>query len=310
MQVFPELSKNTWNVLLTLTEQPCQAAKIAKKTGLGLNRIGEALDQLERSNIIMTRKRRLVLSIDSALKNTLKQLLAEYNKERLVDSLEGKKLNVLFQILDGYDTIAKLKLVTSYSIPTLKRITSNLQKNLFIFQTKKGVYQLRDAFKPRIKLLYASFFGYFSDSLEKQGITWKKVIVFGNNVLLESNQALIPGFVRTSFSKFHEYKVELLTTSYYFFVNSDREQMMEEIFIHALAESKGDYRYTMYCTLFADLNNMKLKQLKNLPTIFRIETEAKQIFEYISSKGESKTKEDFLTPYPEYLKVREDYARY
>jgi hypothetical protein len=309
MKVFPELSKNAWIVLLALAEQPCQASQIAKKTGLKLNRISEALDQLEECSIIKERKRKSTLILDSQLKNTLKQLSAEYNKERLVDSFEGKKLNALFQILDGYDTITKLKLVTDYSAPTLKRITSNLQKNLFVFQPNKGNYSPRDTFKPRIKLLYVSFFGYFSDFLEKQGIVWKKISAFGNNVLIESNQAGMPGFVRTGFSRFHEHNVQLFLTDKNYFVSGDRNPTREEIFVHALAVSKKDYRHIMYCTLYADLNKMKLKQLKNLPTIFRIENEAKQIFEYLSSKGGSKTKDDFMTPYNEYLDVRRNYER-
>ncbi len=310
MQVFPGLSKNAWKVLLTLTEQPCQASEIAKKTGLGLNRIAEALDQLEKCNIIPSRKRKTIMTFDSSLRNTLKDLLTDYHKDILVDSFEGKKLNTLFQILDGYDTIAKLKLVTGHSTPTLKRITDRLQRKLFIFQPKKGIYHIRNAFKPQIKLLYSSFFAHYSDLLEKQGITWKKIKLFGSAVIIESNQDSIPGFVRTSFSRFHEYKVELFLTNYNYFVNSNKEQTMEEIFIHALADSARDYRQMMYCTLFADLNKLTLKQLKNLPIIFRVENEAKQIFDYLASNGKTKTENDFLTPYKEYLEVRGDYARY
>lgn len=309
MKVFPEFSKNAWIVLLTLAEQPYLASEIAKKTGLRLNRISEALAQLEECNILKARKRRSPLTLDSQLKNILKQFLAEYDKERLANSFEGKKLNTLFQILDGYDTITKLKLVTDYSIPTLKRITSNLQKNLLVFQPKKGNYKPRNAFTSRIKLLYESFFGYFSDSLEKQGIDWKKITIFGNCVLIESDQTQPPGFVTTGFSRFHEHRIQLFLTTKNYFVSGDRKPTREEIFVHALAASKEDYRYMMYCILYADLNKMKLNQLKNLPAIFRVENEAKQIFDYILSKGESKTKEDYLVSYQEYLEVRRDYAR-
>ncbi len=309
MKVFPELSKNAWIILLTLAEAPCQASEISKKTSLGLNRISEALKALEQCNILPTRKRRAVIILDSQLKNILKQFLAQYSKEQLVGCFEGKKLNTLFQILEDYDTVSKLKLVTGYSTPTLKRITTSLQKDLLIFQKRKGVYLPRDEFKPRIRLLYSAFFGYFADSLERQGIKWKKLIPFGNTVLLESDQEEIPGFVRTSLSRFHEYQVELIMTSYNFFVNSNRVQAMEEVFIHALAVSKKDFRYIMYCTLFADLNKMNVKQLKELPIIFKVETEAKQIFDYIDSNGKTKTVDDYLTPYQEYLQVRRDYAR-
>lgn len=309
MKVFPELSKNAWVVLLTLAEQPCRASEIAKKTGLRLNRISETLNDLEKCNIIMARKRKSILTLDSQLKNALKRLLAEYNKEGLVDSFQGKKLNTLFQILEGYETIAKLKLVTGYSTSTLKRITKRLQDSLFVYQSNKGRYVARDQFKPQITELCSSFVNYFYNSLDKQGIRWKEIAIFGDNVLIKSNQESIPGFVKTGISRFHEYKVQLILTDNNYFISSDKMQNREEIFVHALAISKRDYRYMMYCTLFADLNKMKFKQLKNLPIIFRVENEAKQIFDYISSKGESKTKDDFLTPPEEYLEVRRDYAR-
>lgn len=306
MTILPELSKNTWTVLFSLTGQPSPAAKIAKENNLRLNRISEALNQLERSKILKSRGRRELLNIDTSLKSVLKDLLIHYSKDLLIELLEGKKLNTLFQILNGYDSIGKLKLITDYSIPTLKRILKKFQQKLFIYQPKKGVYKIRDEFKALFSQLYNSFFAYFLDSLESQKITWKKVMVFGNNILLQSTQISMPGFVQTGFSLFHKYKVELISTNDNYFISYKREPTKEEVFIHALTFSTRDYRYMIYCTLFADLNRLTLNKLDKLSIIYKVKNEVTAIFDFLKSKG--KIRREFVPMYREYMEIRRDYA--
>jgi hypothetical protein len=307
MNVFPKLSKNAWRVLLTLAEHPGPASQMAKENQMGLNRVSEALKQLERCNIIKARERRKPISLDASLKNALKAFLVQYPKEKLPGLLEGKKLNAAFQILDGYDTVEKLGLATGYSIPTLKRILRTLQAAFFVYQPRKGAYAVRDEFSSRLSQLRSSFFACFADSMEHAGIRWKQIFVFGDHVLIKSSDASLPGFVKTGFSVFHKYHVDLILTGDNYFVNDGREQTKEEIFVHALAFSRGDFRYMQYCVLFADLNGLTLKDLGNLPSAYKLEKEAAAVLDFIESKG-GKTGA-FLPAYEEYLSARRDYAR-
>ncbi|MDO8553342.1 MAG: hypothetical protein Q7S22_00915 [Candidatus Micrarchaeota archaeon] len=307
MLIFPELSKNAWVLLIAIAENPSTAAKISKENNLRLNRISEALNELEKFKIIKSRGRRKQLILDSSIRGVLKELLVHYPKESLAELLEGKKLNVLFQVLENHFTIAKLKLITGYSISTLKRILAHLQEKLFVYQPKKGVYKLRDEYKSLIRQFYSVFFSYFLERLENQKITWKEIKVFGNNVLLKSPQNALSGFVNTGFSLFHKYHVPLFLTDDSFFVNYVREPTKEEVFIHALAFSVRDYRYTLYCTLFADLNKLTLKELGHLPKIYEVEKQVIGILEYIKTKGQKIG--ESLSSYAEYLEVRRDYAR-
>ena len=298
MKVFPELSKNAWRILLYLSYTSGTAAQIARESNLRLNRISESLDQLEEFKIIRGRGRKQQLSLDLTMKASLSKLLVSSSKEDLTESLEGKKLNVLFQILEGYETVKKLNLATGYSVPTIKRILNGFQKSLFIYQPKKGIYKIRDEFLPRTKELYSSFFACFVDRLQEQRISWKKILIFGDYIILKSTQQEISGFTHTAFSLFHKYGIGLIVTSDNYFVNK-KELTKEEVLVHALTLSINDARYMLYCTLFADLNKLTLKKLKNLPVIFRVEKEIALIFEFLRKKPLS----------PEYIELRRDYER-
>lgn len=298
MKIFPELSKNAWIILLTLSYNSGTAAQIARESSLRLNRISEALDKLEEFKIIKDRGRKQQLSLDSTMKITLSKLLVGNSRDNLAESLEGKRLNVLFQILESYDTVKKLNLITGYSVPTIKRILNSFQRDLLVYQPKKSIYKIRDEFLPKIKELYSSFFACFVERLQGQKITWKRILAFGNRVLLKSAQSELPDFVHTAFSLFHRYGIGLILTSDNYFVNKT-EVTREEVFVHALVFSINDERYMLYCKLFADLNKLTLKKLKNFPAIFRVEKEVTSIFEFLSKK-----------PLPqEYIELRRDYER-
>ena len=298
MKIFPELSKNAWIILLTLGYTSGTAAHIARESNLRLNRISEALNQLEEFKIIKNRGRKQQLLLDSTMKVALNKLLVGSSKENIAEVLGGKKLNILFQILEGYDTVKKLNLITGYSTPTIKRTLNIFQRDLFVYQSRKGIYKIRDEFLYKIKELYSSFFACFVERLQDKKTTWKKILVFGHYLLIKSTQSELPGFGYTAFSLFHKYGIGLIMTDDNYFANKTGVTK-EEVFVHALAFSINDERHMLYCKLFADLNKLNLKKLKNLPAIFRVEKEAASIFEFISKK-----------PLPqEYVELRRDYER-
>ncbi len=300
MNVIPEISKNGWRVLLTLAVGPATALEVAKKYNMRPNSVTDALDQFQEYHIIKQRKRRRPISIDSSLKNVLHFFLKRYSEEHLVGSFSGKKLNTLFQILHGYDTVEKMKFVTGYSVPTIKRSLKVLRKNLFVFQPKKATYQIRDEFVDKINELYSSFFAYFVVSLDME---WKEAMVFGNIILLKCVETP-PGFFKTGLSRFHEYGVELIETENKYFASF--KPTKEEIFIHALAFGPQDTRNLMFCLLFADKNRMNKKRLQKLATIYLLETEVDAILEFLETKG--KKKAEFLPAYQEYLSMRRLYG--
>lgn len=294
---------------MSLSRVAATPSQVSKELRIPLSKVSLAIRQLTEAGILQKRKGYGTLSLDVSLKEAIKTFLNDFSEDKLIDTFFGVRLNVLFQISESYDTMEKLILITGYPARSLKRILKELQDALLIYQPKISYYHIRRAEKDKINVLKSVLMSHFLNSLAKKNLTWKKISIFGNHILIESNMELIPGFVKTSFSRFHEYHVGLFLTSYSNFINSTRKQSREEVFIHALAESKGDYRYLMYCTLFADLNRLTLQQLGALPIVFKVEKEAKQIFDYITSGGKSKTNTDFLTPYKEYLEVRRDYEK-
>jgi len=303
--VFPELTKNSWLVLLSLAQGPKKASEIARENNMEDSRVSEALARLEEFNILKERQRKKPIVLDSSLKNALKEFMASYSKERLAECLEGKKLNVLLQISEGYDNVAKLKAVTGYSTPTINRVLKRTQDCLFVYLLKKGTYRIRDEILPKVEALRTAFYSCFLDSLEMQGIEWSRTRVFGNVVLIKSTQRSIPGFVRTGFSLFHDYDVEIMETNDNYFVNFERKPGRKEIFVHALAFSE-DARDFIFCVLFADLNRLTPQKTMEIAAIYKVEKEVQAIFEFLKTRG--KVRADFLPSYEEYASARKDYA--
>lgn len=303
MYIFPEISKNGWKSLISLAAGSATASEIVKKTKMRKNRVSEALHELQKYRIITLQKRKKPISIDAPLKKILQPLLTKYPNERIAELFAAKGLNILFQVFDGYDTSEKLKLVTGYSAATLKRNLKFLQNNLLIYQPIKGRYRIRSEFQKNVSQLRSLFLAYF---LERLGAEWSEVKVFGNRILMKSIQKTISDFVLTGFSVFHKYKVEIIGTSSNYFVNQKRKPKKQEVFLHALVFSMNDYRNLILCMVFAQVNKLRLEDMKNLLKIFKVEGEVESIFEFLKSKG--KIKAEFLPTYQEYLSVRRLYG--
>ncbi len=303
MDVIPEIPKNGWRVLLTLAARPATASEIVKITGMRKSRVSEALHELQGYGITKPPRRKKPISIDTSLRNALQYLLTKYPEKQLAELLAAKNLNILLQILNDYNSVEKLRLVTGYSAPTLKRTLKLLQNNLLIYQPQKGKYQIRNEFEKNLRLLYSLFFAYFLDNIKAE---WKDVVVFGNIALLKSTQKEIPGFVQTGFSLFHKYGVEIIETSNNYFVNLKRKPNKKEVFLHALVFSLKDYRNLMLCMVFADINRLKPGTMKDLPKIYQVEKEVSAIFDFLKTKGRFRA--EFLPTYEEYLSVRRLYG--
>jgi len=297
MKVFPELIKSTWKVLLSLSKKSASPSEIARSTGIPLSKVSVSVSRLIAAKVLMPRKGYEILAMDASLRSSISNLLLDYPENQFVDLLYGVRLNILFQVSEGYNTMNKLKLITNYPEVTLKRILKQLQDALLIYQPNKGVYELRDVFKDKITSLKSVFLAHFFESLKAQGLTWKKILVFGNSILIKSEHVHLPGFVQTGFSRFHRYKVELIMTPDNYFVNSGKEPTKQEVFVHALTFSINDARYLLYCMLFADLNKLMRKKLKDLVEIYRVEKEAASVFESLKIKSQ------------EYVELRREYAR-
>jgi DNA-binding transcriptional regulator GbsR (MarR family) len=303
MDIIPEISKNGWRVLLTVASKPASASDIVKMTGMGKSRVSESLHELAENGITKPPKRKKTISTDTSLKNALQYLLIKYPEEQLAKLLAAKNLNIMLQVLNDYDTVQKLKLVTGYSTSTLKRSLKMLQDNLLIYQPQKGKYLIRDEFEKSLRLIYSLFFAIFLENINAE---WKDIVVFGNMALLKSTQKEIPGFVQTGFSLFHKYGVETIGTSSNYFVNFERQPKKEEVFLHALVFSLGDQRNLMLCMVLADKNNLKPWTMTDLLKIYKVEKEATAIFDFLKTKG--KLRADFLPTYEEYLSVRRLYG--
>jgi DNA-binding transcriptional ArsR family regulator len=307
MMIFPELSKNAWKTLLSLSHESKTAKEISQENNIGLNRVSEALDLLKKFGILKIRERRRRLTIDPLLKEATRNISLDLSREQIVRCMEGKKLNILFQILEQYVTLEKLNIATGYSVPTLKRALKDLQNNLLVFQPKRGEYNIRDEMIGKVQQLYSSFFSYFLDSLNEQKITWKIIKVFGNSVLIKSTQKKIPDFSRTSFSIFHKFGIDMIETNESFFVNSEKEPNKEEVLIHALVFSQEHSRDMAFCILYADINNLKPKRLETLSKIYNVEKEVTSIFEFLKTQGKIKT--ESMPSWQEYISIRRDYER-
>lgn len=303
MHIIPEIPKNGWRVLLTLAITPATASEIVKKTGMRKSRVSEALHKLQEYGITKSPERNIAIPIDTSLRNALQYLLIKYPEKQLAGLLAAKNFNILLQVLNDYDTVKKLKLVTGYSTPTLKRALKLLQDNLLIYQPQKGKYRIRNEFEKNLRLLYSLFFAFFLDNIKAE---WKDVVVFGNIALLKSTLKEIPGFVQTGFSLFHKYGVEVIGTSNDYFVNFSRRPKKEEVFLHALVFSLDDSRDLMLCMVFADRNKLELETIEDLLKIYKVEKEAVALFDFLKTKG--KLRADFLPTYEEYLSVRRLYG--
>lgn len=307
MKVIPELSKNAWKVIITIVTGPKLASEISKLTNLPLSRISESLNQVEKTGIIKQRTRRKQLELDAPFAEILQKFLTIYSKEHLIDCFERKKLNVLFQILQAYNTLQSLELITGYSPATIKRILKKLQSSLFIYQPKKGSYAIREEYYDKLKELHIILLAYFMSFLNKQNISWKEIKIYGNNILIQSPMEKILGFSKTGFSLFSSHGIGIIETNLNYFVNTETKPRKEEIFVHALVFSKNDRRKMMLCILFADLNKIELKNMTELLLIYQVEKEANAIFNFLNSKG--KKQAEFLPSYEEYSHMRRDYAR-
>jgi hypothetical protein len=296
MKVIPELTKTTWKVLLFLAKKSATPSQISKATGIPLSKVSISARSLITAKILKPRSGYEPISIDASLRNAIGALLQDYSESRLVDLFHGARLNILFQVSEGYSTIARLRLIVDYPEITLRRVLKQLQDTLLLYQSKRGVYEPRDAFKDKIASLESVFLAIFFESMKAQGLQWKKILTFGDSVLIKTEHEKLPGFVQTGFSRFHKYKVGLIMTKDNYFVNSVREATKQEVLVHALAFSVNDARYLLYCTLFADLNGLTRKELKNLPAIYKVENEVDFVFESIKKKSQ------------EYIELRREYA--
>jgi len=297
MTVYPEVTKSAWKVLIFLSKKSASPSEIARSTGIPLSKVSVSVSGLITAKVLKPRKGYEILAMDTSLRNSISTLLLDFPENQFVDLLCGVRLNILFQVSEGYNTMTKLKLITDYPEVTLKRVLRQLQDALLIYQSNRGIYELRDAFKDKITSLKSVFLAHFFESLKAQGLTWKKILVFGDSILIKSEQVHPPGFVQTGFSRFHKYKIGLMMTRDNYFINSEKEPTKQEVFVHALAFSINDARYLLYCMLFADLNKLTLKKLKDLVAIYRVEKEAASIFESIKTKSQ------------EYIELRREYAR-
>ncbi|NYZ74573.1 hypothetical protein H0O00_05495 [Candidatus Micrarchaeota archaeon] len=297
MKVFPELTKTTWGVLFFLAKKNALPSETARSIGIPLSKVSVCVSSLTAAKILKPRKGYELLSLDASLRHSIGVFLQDYPESRLARLFYGARLNVLFQISEGYTTLAKLRAITNCPGITLRRILKQLQDALLIYQPKRGIYEPRDAFRDKVPSLKSVFLALYFESLKAQGLAWKRVLVFGDTILIKTEQENPPGFVQTGFSRFHEYRVGLIMTKDNYFVNSSREPTKQEVFVHALAFSVNDARYLLYCTLFADLNRLTLNELKDLPAVYKVEKEAALVFESIKAKSQ------------EYSVLRREYAR-
>ena len=307
MKVFPELTKKTWNVLISLSKNDATPSEISRLTRMPLSKVSISVKQLVDAKVLKQRKGYEKIVIDRTLKNAIKNFVDRYSEDRLADIFCGMRLNVLFQISENYDTSKKLRLVTGSSEATVKRILKELQDALLIYQPKIGRYQIRDAERDKINLLKLVFISHFFDSLTAQGIEFREHKIFGDAVFITSAQENIPKFVKTGFSVFYKYKILIFEPSHKYFVSFDREPTKEEVFLHALIFSLDHQRNLILCMLFAHLNKIDFKKLGDLPSLYKVEKEVSSISEYLKSKGRKRA--EFLPRYQDYEEIRRDYER-
>lgn len=307
MKVFPELTKNAWKVLISLSKDDAAPSELSRSTGMPLSKISISVKHLVDANVLKQRKGYEKIVTGRTLKSAIKNFVDRYGEDRLVDIFYGMRLNILFQISENYDTSKKLRLVTGSSEPTVKRILKELQNALLIYQPKLGRYRIRDAEKDKINLLKSVFMSYLLHSLTAQGIEFKEHKIFGDVVLITSAQEKIPNFVKTGFSLFYRYNILIFEPSHRYFVSFDREPTKEEVFIHALVFSLDHQRNLILCMLFAHLNEVNFNKLGDLPSLYKVEKEVGAIFEYLESKGRKRA--EFLPRYQDYEEIRRDYER-
>jgi len=307
MTIYPELSKNTWKVLIRLAKRDQTPIEVSLSLAMPLSRISEAIKELSRANILKPRKGYEAIELDRPLKNSLNMLLADYSEDKIADLFFGARLDILFEILEGYERISSLKVIANCSGPTLKRILNQLQRNLLIYQSKKGVYSIRVEFKDKLQTLSSCFISYFLDSLKSDGIEFTEYKKFGEIFILKSSQQAIPGFFKTGFSVFNLYNVPLLEINDNYFVNLPKPPTQDEVFIHALLFSLTHQRDTILCMLFAEINNLDPRKMRKLLMTYKIEAETIAVFKFLRTKGKIKEME-FLPDYLDYLEVRRDYV--
>lgn len=307
MRIFPELSKNSWKVLIFLSRKSTLPSEIARVINIPLSRVSEALKQLNKENILKPRNGYQKLVIDASLENVINRFLIDYSETALIGLLNGKKLNILMQISEDYDTVNKLKLITGYSTVTLRRALKECQDALLIYQPKIGTYQVRNAVKQKVNLLKSVFIASSLGSLTAKGVDCKEFYFFGDILLLTSSKSAVDGFTKTGFRLFHKYRIGLFETNDSYFVNMKKEPTKEEVFMHALVFSMNHQRDMILCMLFADLNKLKLKKLGDLPLVYKLEKEVVAIFEFLKTNGQKRAV--FLPSYNEYMEIRRDYAR-
>lgn len=306
MKVFPELTKNTWKVLISLSKNDATPSEISRSIGMPLSKVSISVKQLTNTNVLRQRKGYEKIAVDRTLKNAIKNFVDRYG-EKLASIFCGMRLNLLFQVSENYDTSKKLRVVTGYSEATVKRILKELQDVLLIYQPRIGQYKIRDAEKDRVELLKSVFISHFFDSLTTQGIEFREHKIFGDKIFITSAQENIPNFVRTGFSLFYKYKIMIFEPSHRYFVSLDREPTKEEVFLHTLVFSVDHQRNMILCMLFAHLNKVKVNKLGNLPLIYKVEREIDAIYEYLRTEGQKRA--EFLPRYQDYEEIRRDYER-
>jgi DNA-binding MarR family transcriptional regulator len=307
MRVFPELTKNTWRVLLSLSKADATPSEISKSICMPLSKVSVSIKGLTNANILQKRKGYEKIAIDMTLKNAIKNFINQYGHERFIYIVYGKRLNLLFQISEGYDTSKKLRLITGYSEPTLKRILKELQDSLLIYQPKIGQYKIRDEVNEKINLLKVTFLSYFICQLSTQGIEAEECKLFGDTAIIYSPQEKNPGFVKTGFSLFHKYKIIIFEPNRHYFVNFNREPTKEEVFLHSLVFSFDHQRNMILAILFAHLNKINLKKLQTLSLMYKVGKEVEAISSYLKTHGRITAK--FLPRYKDYEEIRRDYER-
>lgn len=95
--------------------------------------------------------------------------------------------------------------------------------------------------------------------------------------------------------------------SHRYFVSLDKEPTKEEVFIHTLVFSLDHQRNMILCMLFAHLNKIDFKKLRQLPLIYKVEKEVNAISEFLKTKGRKRA--EFLPRYQDYEEIRRDYER-
>ncbi|PIZ91745.1 hypothetical protein COX85_02225 [Candidatus Micrarchaeota archaeon CG_4_10_14_0_2_um_filter_55_9] len=264
-------SKTEWRILRVLAEKQVKRIGLARELGLPASRITEALARLPG----VKGKARKGLELDAELAGKIRQVNANFS---------GSRCLVAVALADNFKTVKAVEWATGLSQATVKRVLSALQKELRVFQLKKGVYVLRrrEEAEPclRLRALALQESGLFNETeLEKVPATQ---VLCGRVFLCKNFKPLNGDFQLTGLSVFNEYGVELVST-HTECVSQPWKLLKEEALVHAIKLNEKDNRALGFCALFLLENKVDAGKARELADYFGCGRVAKKIMEVVEA---------------------------